>query len=86
MDGVECFYASWTAFGIPDLSKFASRVTVIVGIPMIRKAIRAEKKSELDTTATLGVNVQVVYLQLGHGSTTSFIDEKVTSQTMNPTK
>ena len=85
LDGVEGYNEDQIALVILDLSKFASRVPVILGTLTLRRVINLMKESELNVLATPWVNAPVTYLLAGCRANISLIDENVANQPLNPT-
>ena len=75
VDGLEGYDKYQIALVIPDMSKFVSRVPVILGTLMIGRVTNVRMESELDTLATPWVNAWVTYLLACCRSNMSLINE-----------
>ena len=62
MAGVQGYDEDQIALVIPDMSKFAVQVPVILGTPTISHVINVIKEGEIDALALPLVNAQVAYL------------------------
>ena len=83
VDGVGGYKKDQIALIIPHSSKFASRVPVTLGTPMIGRVINLIKESKLDVLPW--VNALVTYLLAGHWVNMTLISRNIAKWPINPT-
>ena len=64
VDGVWGYDEDQIGLVIPDFSKFAARVPVILGMPTIGQVVNVMREVEMDALAMLWVNVRAAHLLL----------------------
>ena len=64
VDGVRGYDEDQIALVIPDFSKFAARVPVILGIPTISQVVNVMREAEMNTLAVPWVNARAAHLLL----------------------
>ena len=62
VDGVRGYDEDQIALVIPDFSKFAARVPVILGMSTIGQVVNVMREAEMDTLAMLWANARVAHL------------------------
>ena len=62
VDGVRGYDEDQIALVIPDFSKFATRVPVILKMPTISQVVNVMREAEMDALATPWVNARAAYL------------------------
>ena len=66
VDRVQGYDEDQIALVIPEFSKFAARVPIILGMPTIGWVVNAMREVEMDTLATLWTNARVAHLLAVH--------------------
>ena len=66
VDGVQGYDEDQIALVIPDFSRFAARVPVILGMPTISQVINVMREAEMDALAMPWVNARVAHLLAVH--------------------
>ena len=86
MDGVQGYDKDQIALVIPDLSNFAARVPVILGIPTISCIINMIKEKEIDALVMPWANARVAYLLAVWWATATVEDEKAVAGESDPSQ
>ena len=66
VDGVWGYNEDQIALVIPDLTNFANRVPIILGMPTIGRVVNIIREVEMDASATPWANARVVHLLAVH--------------------
>ena len=66
VDRIQGYDEDQIALVIPDFSKFAARVPVILGMPTIGRVVNVMREAEMDTLAMPWVNARVAHLLSVH--------------------
>ena len=83
MDGVQGYDKHLTALVIPDESKFAEWVLIILGTPTISCVVNVIKEREIDALAMPWVNARVAHLLSVHRAMAAVLEDQ-TSESANP--
>ena len=76
LDGVQGYNEDQIALVVPDLSKFAAQVPIILGTPTISCVINIMKEREIDALVTTWANAQVAHLLVVQRATATVEDSQ----------
>ena len=85
VDGVQGYDEDQIALVVPDESKFAEWIPIILGIPTISCIINVMKEREIDALAMPWANAMVAHLLSMHRAAATVVDDQ-TSESANPNR
>ena len=83
VDGVQGYDEDQIALVIPDESKFAEQIPIILGTPTINRVVNVMKEREIDALVMPWVNARVVHLLSMHTAVATMVDDQ-TSESADP--
>ena len=83
VERVQGYYGDQIALVVPDESKFAEWVPIILGTPTISHIMNVMKEKDIDALATPWVNARVAHLLSMHRAVATVLEDQ-TSESANP--